>query len=481
MKLSLLLRKYLGLGLGPVLFFILLFGKPFSELGPEANATLAVTVWVSIWWIVEIVPIPVTSLLPIVLLPLANAASIDQTTAAYGDKMLFLFVGGFIIALAMEKSNLHRRIALNIINFVGTSPAKILLGFMVATGLLSMWISNTATTLMMLTIVTAIIHQLSTKNTNDLQLNGFFKSLLLGIAYAASIGGIATLVGTPTNPIFVAIANDLYHDEVSFYKWMLIGIPFSTLLILIAWRILLFQYKIRRINLAMDNQVIKNEIIQLGKISYEEKAVAIVFGFTAFAWIFRSLLIEPFLPMVNDTSIAIFSAVVLFLIPAKGSNNLGILTWAEAVKIPWGVILLFGGGLSLAAAFKSSGLAFWLGQQLSGLDALPIFLLILFVTIFVNFMTEITSNVATASIILPVLAALSDAIGIHPYLLMIPATMAASCAFMLPVATAPNAIVFGSGIIKVRDMAASGFALNLTSSVIISLITYFLVSIIFGL
>jgi len=471
----------LGLGLGPVLFFILLLGQPFIGLSPEANATLAVTVWVSLWWIIEIVPIPVTSLLPIVLLPLSNAAEIDQTTAAYGDKMLFLFIGGFIIALAMEKSNLHRRIALNIIQLVGTSPSKILLGFMVATGLLSMWISNTATTLMMLTIVTAIIHQLSIKSPENNELPRFFKSLLLGIAYAASIGGIATLVGTPTNPIFVAIANDLYQDDISFYKWMLIGIPFSVLMIFIAWRILLFQYRIRQVNLEMDDRIINDELILLGKITYEEKVVAIVFGFTAFAWIFRTLIIQPFFPMVNDTSIAIFGAIILFLIPIKKNQTLGILSWAEAVKIPWGVILLFGGGLSLAAAFKSSGLAYWLGQQLAGLDFLPIFLLILLVTLFVNFLTEITSNVATASIILPVLAALSDAIGIHPYLLMIPATMAASCAFMLPVATAPNAIVFGSGIIKVRDMAAAGLLLNIASSIILSLITYFFVGLIFGL
>lgn len=392
--------------------------------------------------------------------------------------MLFLFVGGFIIAIAMEKWNLHRRIALNIINTVGTSPSNILLGFMLATGLLSMWISNTATTLMMVTIGLAIISQTSSKVKE--KGSGFYKALLLGIAYSASIGGVATLVGTPTNPIFVAIVSEMYQTEVSFFNWMIFGLPFAIFLIFIAWVYLSFVlFRLPKLDLQMGHHIVKKEIDELGKIKPEEKAVAWVFGLTAFAWITRSLFLERFIPNINDTSIAIAAASSLFLIPTSQTKKPGLITWEEATRLPWGVILLFGGGLSLAAAYKNTGLAEWIGTQMVALEFLPVYVIILIVTLIVNFLTEITSNVATASIILPVLAALSEALGIHPFLLMVPATMAASCAFMLPVATAPNAIVFGSGKLRVKDMAGAGFMLNLISSFLISLISYFFLQAVF--
>lgn len=473
-------RKYIGLVAGPAFFLFIFTLSPFEELSPEANATLAVTSWMAIWWIGEFIPIAATALIPIVLLPITGAAPINQTTAAYGDKMLFLFIGGFIIAIAMEKWNLHRRIALNIIKIVGSSADRILLGFMLATGLLSMWISNTATTLMMVTIGSAIIKQLSGKL--DIKGEGFFKALLLGIAYSASIGGVATLVGTPTNPIFVAIANEMYDMDIAFIHWMSFAFPFSIVVIFISWLYLSkIAYRVGSLDLHMGKQVIEDELATLGKMKYEEKAVAWVFALTAFAWITRTFILNRFIPDLNDTSIAIAAAISLFLIPSKKEKRVGIITWEEAVKLPWGVIILFGGGLSVAAAFRSSGLAEWIGQQMTSLEALPLFAIILFVALTVNFMTEITSNVATASIILPVLAALSHAIGIHPFLLMIPATMAASCAFMLPVATAPNAIVFASGKLRVSDMARAGFALNVFSSLLISIIGYYALSLVFDL
>ncbi len=472
-------RRYIGLATGPILFLTILLIHPFEELNPGANATMAVTAWMAIWWIGELTHISVTALLPIVLLPISGAASINQTTAAYGDKMLFLFVGGFIIAIAMEKWDLHRRIALNIIKAVGSGPDKILLGFMISTGLLSMWISNTATTLMMVTIGSAIIAQTSTKAGSEGE--GFFKSLLLGIAYSASIGGVATLVGTPTNPIFVAIANEMYDVDISFAEWMIFAMPFSIVVIFLTWLYLSrVAYKVRSIDLHMGKEIVDKELEALGKMKFEEKAVAWVFGLTAFAWISRTFILNLFIPNLNDTTIAIAGAISLFLIPSN-KKKVGLITWDEAVRLPWGVILLFGGGLSLAAAFKSTGLALWIGSQMTSLEALPLLAIILIVTIIVNFMTEVTSNVATASIILPVLAALSQAIGIHPFLLMIPATMAASCAFMLPVATAPNAIVFASGKLHIADMARAGFLLNVLSSTLIGLLAYFFLGEVFDL
>ncbi len=465
-------RKTLsGLILGPTAFLFILVFHPFQDLSSDANATLAVTCWVALWWMGEFIPIYATALLPIVLLPLTGAAPIDQTTMAYGDKMLFLFMGGFIIAIAMEKWDLHKRIALNIIKTVGSNPDRIILGFMIATGLLSMWISNTATTLMMATIAMAIVTQTSEQVGNTG--NDFFKSMLLGVAYSASVGGVATLVGTPTNPIFVAVASDLYDVDVPFVNWMLFALPFSVLVIFLTWIYLTkIAYKSKNVDLKMSSNVIERELDKLGPMKYEEKAVAWVFGITAFLWITRTFFLGRIIPELNDTTIAIAAGVSLFLVPSKKEDSLGLISWGEAVKLPWGVIILFGGGLSIAAAFRSSGLAEWFGQQLVSLDALPLFAIILLVTLIVNFLTEVTSNVATASIILPVLAAFSEAIGIHPFLLMVPATMAASCAFMLPVATAPNAIVFGSGKLKVGDMAKTGFLLNLISSFLISLIGY---------
>ena len=463
-------RRKLGLIIGPILFCIVFFFNPFPDLNPEANAVLASTLWIATWWLSEALPISATALLPIAILPLAGGAPIAQTTAAYGDKMLFLFVGGFIIAIAMQKWNLHKRIALNIIYAVGSNSRYIVLGFMLATGLLSMWISNTATTLMMVTIATALISEMRSLDGENGKV--FFKSLLLGIAYSASIGGVATLVGTPTNPIFVSVAKQLYGTEFSFATWMAFALPFALVTMVFCWFLLTnIIFPVGKVKMPLGRESIKDELQKLGKMSQEEKAVAIVFVLMAFSWITRSFFLSHFIPGINDTVIAIAASSLMFIIPAK-SDGKPLLTWAEAEKLPWGVIILFGGGLSIAAAFQSSELAKWIGAQLTAVEALPLFLIILIVTLSVNFLTEITSNVATASIMLPVLAALADAIGVHPFLLMIPATMAASCAFMLPIATGPNAIVFGSGELEMRDMVRSGVWLNIISSLLISFLVY---------
>lgn len=463
-------RKKFGLIVGPILFCVVFFFEPFADLNQEANAVLASTLWIATWWLSEALPISATALLPIAILPLAGAAPIAQTTAAYGDKMLFLFVGGFIIAIAMQKWDLHKRIALTIIYAVGSNSRFIVLGFMLATGLLSMWISNTATTLMMVTIATALITEIRSLSGESGSI--FFKSLLLGIAYSASIGGVATLVGTPTNPIFVSVAKQLYETDFSFASWMSFAMPFALLTLGLSWFLLTsVTFNVRQVEMPLGRERIRKELESLGKMSQEEKVVAIVFVAMATAWITRSFLLSQFIPGINDTVIAIAASSLMFILPSKRDQK-PLLTWAEAERLPWGVIILFGGGLSIAAAFQSSGLAVWLGAQLTAVEALPLFVIILIITLSVNFLTEVTSNVATASIMLPVLAALADAIGVHPFLLMIPATMAASCAFMLPIATGPNAIVFGSGELEMKDMVRAGVWLNIISSILISLLVY---------
>jgi sodium-dependent dicarboxylate transporter 2/3/5 len=472
-----LTRKRLGLLLGPF-FFALIFWQviPTEGLSETGRAVLASTLWIATWWMSEAIPISATSLLPIVILPITGGAPINQTTAAYGDKMLFLFVGGFIIAIAMQKWNLHKRIALSIIHAIGGKAHTLILGFMLATGFLSMWISNTATTLMMVTIAIALISQ--TKEYLNESGSAFFKALLLSIAFSSSIGGVATLIGTPTNPIFVAIAQELYGVDISFIDWMIFALPFSIFMLVVTWLVLTrWVFKVHRLELPVGQEMIKQELKKMGKMSFEEKTIAWVFGLVALAWITRSFLLDPLIPGINDTTIAIAGALLLFIWPSSRPGQ-HILTWDEAERLPWGIIILFGGGLSLAAAFESSGLAQWLGMQLSNANNLPLFALIVLVTLSVNFLTEVTSNVATASIALPILAALASAIGVNPYLLMVPATMAASCAFMLPVATAPNAIVFGSGHLEIQDMVKSGIWLNLISTLLIAILVYFLVPIV---
>lgn len=459
--------KLAALAAGPLVFIILqMLGKP-DTMPASAFDVLSVTIWMAIWWITEAIPIAVTALLPIVLFPLTGAVSIETTSAAYGHKYVFLYLGGFILAIAIEKWDLHKRIALNIIHLIGTRIKFIILGFMVATAFLSMWISNTATSVMMLPIGMAIISQV--KNDHD----KFGKALMLAIAYSASIGGIATLIGTPPNLVFAGVVEELYGIEISFTKWLMLGFPISIVLLLICWKYLTtVAYSFQQKELPGGRKEILRLLQELGKVSSQEKKVIAVFGLAAFGWISRSFLLQDLFPFLDDTIIAMIAGIILFLIPAKAESG-RLITWDDATRIPWGIILLFGGGMALAKGFGDSGLAIWIGEQLTNLENLPLILLVLVLVTAVNFLTEVTSNLATTAMLLPILATMAIALQIHPYFLMVGATLAASCAFMLPVATPPNAVVFGSGYLRIPDMIKTGLWMNFVSIILISLIVYF--------
>lgn len=467
--------KTIGLIAGPAVFFLILFFFHPAGLSKEANAVLASTAWVAIWWISEAMPIAVTALLPIILFPITGGLSLDATTASFGDKYIFLYIGGFILAIAIEKWNLHKRIALSIINFVGTDVVKIILGFMIATAFMSMWISNTATTVMMLPIAMSIVAQLQNNPATEENENLIFgKALMLAIAYSASIGGISTLIGTPPNLVLAGVVKELYGIEITFSKWIMFGLPISVGLLLICWLYLTrvaFSFKQREF--PGGKAEVKRQIEELGKISFEEKIVLAVFALTALAWITRSFLIKQFVPAIDDTIIAMLAAVVLFLVPAREKGK-KLITWEEAVKLPWGILLLFGGGMALAEGFQTSGLAKWIGGQITLLEGISILLLVFILIAAVNFLTEITSNLATTAMLLPILAPIAVTIDVHPFLLMVSATVAASCAFMLPVATPPNAVVFGSGYLRIPDMVKSGIWMNILSILLLTAIVYFL-------
>ena len=472
----------LGLVLGPLLFAFVQFGPSAEGLSAEATAALAVALWVGTWWVTEAVPIAVSALLPIVLFPLTGALDLGTTTAAYGHKYVFLYLGGFLLAIAIEKVNLHRRIALFIIASIGTRMRMIVLGFMVATAFLSMWISNTATSVMMLPIGLAIIAQYRDHpDTPENEHTQFGKMLMLAIAYSASIGGIGTLIGTPPNLVLAGIVKELYGVEIGFLEWMLLALPFSILLLTLCWVYLTrFAVKLKADEFTGGVEEIKRQREALGPIHRDEKKVGIVFLLTAVAWISRSFLLSPILPAIDDTIIALSAGIALFVI--RGSNGKGaILSWDDSKRIPWGILILFGGGLAIAQGFKDTGLAQWFAEQLITLEFLPLIVMTLVLVAAINFLTEITSNLATTAMILPVLAPLAAAMGVHPYIFMIGATLAASCAFMLPVATPPNAVVFGSGYVSMKDMIRAGLGLNLISILLITVWVFYLLPIFWNL
>ncbi|SEI89828.1 solute carrier family 13 (sodium-dependent dicarboxylate transporter), member 2/3/5 [Cyclobacterium xiamenense] len=467
--------KKIGLILGPIAFLGTYFFASPEGLSESGTSLLAITFWIAIWWITEAIPIAATALLPLVIFPLTGVMGIKATSIPYSDPMVLLYMGGFMIAVSIEKWNLHKRIALQIISFLGTDLKKIILGFMVATAFLSMWISNTATSLMMLPIAIAVVMQVSQSNEAVQQTLG--QSLMLGIAYSASIGGLATIIGTPTNVILVGVVKSTYGIEISFGEWMLIGFPIALGLLLICWYYLVnwaFHFP-KTLKLRGGKEEIKRQLTELGPISRQEKRVLWVFIAVSFSWISRSFLLQQFVPALTDTIIALTGVLLLFVIPAGNDKKEQLLDWKVAEKIPWGILILFGGGLALAEGFQETGLANWIGEQFIQLQNFPFWLFLLLIIAAVNFLTEITSNVATASMLLPILAAVALAMGVHPYGLMIGATMAASCAFMLPVATPPNAVVFGSGYLTIPVMMRTGFFLNLLSiAFILMLILFYL-------
>lgn len=477
-----LTKQNIGLFLGPIMFIIILIFFHPEGLNKPANAVLASATWVAIWWITEALHIAITALLPIILFPLSGGLELKATTASYGHKYIFLFFGGFVLALAIEKWNLHKRIALTIIRIVGTNVVHIILGFMIATAFLSMWISNTATAVMILPIGIAVVLQLKDNpDTIEDENQIFAKALMLAIAYSASIGGMATLIGTPPNLVLAGIVQESYGLEITFSQWFMFGFPISLLFLFLSWLYLTkVAFKFKQKEFPGGKDEINKQLKKLGKVSFEEKMILVVFILTAFAWISRSFLLQKFIPEIDDTIIAMCSAFLLFLLPSKEKGN-SLMNWKDAVKLPWDILVLFGGGMALALGFESSGLALWIGNQLIALETFPLILLLLILIASVNFLTEITSNLATTAMLLPILVSLANAIGVNPYLLLVGATVAASCAFMLPVATPPNAVVFGSGYLKIEDMIKKGLWMNILSIILLTLIVYYFLPIIWEL
>jgi len=478
-----LIHQKIGLFAGPILFLLMMLFFSPEGLSPEGKAVLAITIWVATWWISEAIPIPATSLMPIFLLPLTGALPSGKVTAAYGDPNVFLFMGGFLIAIAMEKWNLHKRIALTIIDLMGTGTKQIILGFMIATGFLSMWISNTAAVMMMVPIGMAIAYQIgqvlvsSGEATMQDQIY-FDKAIIIGIGYSGTIGGLGTLIGTPPLIILAANLDKIFGYQISFAGWMLFAMPIVALLLVGSWLYLVniaFPMKIK--SLPGGKKLIHQEKDKLGKASSEEKRVFAVFCFAAFMWITRAFFWGPdgliyTIPNINDTMIAVFAGVLLFLIPAKEKGKF-ILDWTAAKELPWGILLLFGGGLAIASGFQESGLAAWIGSQLNVLEGASMLMMIIVTTILILVLTEFTSNTATATMILPILAVLALAINVHPLALMVPAVMAASLAFMMPVGTPPNAIIFSTGKISIGDMMRTGFWVNVVTIIVIVVAVYF--------
>lgn len=473
-------RKNFFILLGPVLFLLLQLNTPEGIPGP-AYDMLCITLWMAIWWVTEAVSISVTALLPIVLFPLTGAVELSATTASYGNKYIFLFMGGFILAIAIQKWNLHKRIALNIINLIGTNVYRIILGFMVATAFLSMWISNTATVVMLLPMALSIIALLEDNpSTVEDENKRFGKALMLGMAYAASIGGIATLIGTPPNLIFAGFLDEAYGIQITFWQWFKFGFPISVILVAIAWiYITRFAFRFRQKQFPGGKKEVVSLLEELGPLRREEKLVLVVFILTAFFWITRSFLFQQLIPQLDDTIIAMAFGIILFTIPANKTGE-RIIDWEDAVKMPWGIIILFGGGMALATGFQETGLAEWFGDQISLFQDLSLFMLIVITVALVNFLTEVTSNTASTAMLLPIIAPIAIALGINPFMLLVATTTAASCAFMLPVATPPNAVVFGSGFLSIPDMIKTGIFMNFISIILISLTIYFLLPLLWG-
>ena len=476
-------RRLIGLPLGPLVFVALLAMPTPAGMEAEAWATAALAAFMAIWWITEAVPLAATALLPLVLVPITGIGDIDDAAEPYASPVIFLFLGGFMLAQAVQRWNLHRRIALHLIRLIGTAPVQIVGGFMVASAFLSMWVSNTATAVMMLPIGLSIIDLVMKRSGQKGEKAGdmnFAIALMLGIAYACSIGGAATLIGTPPNALLAGFMADRYGFDVGFGQWMLIGVPLVLVMLPLTWWLLTsWIFPIKLEGITGGREMIAEEIDGLGPASKGEKVVAVVFICTALAWMSRPLL-EDVVPGLTDAGIAIAAAIILFALPIQISTGRFALDWQSAKGIPWSVLVLFGGGLSLAGAISGTGLADWIGDSLAVVGAWPIVLMLIATTFVIIMITEVTSNTASAAAFLPVLAALAISIGQDPLLLAVPAALGASCAFMLPVATPPNAIVYGSSFIEIPHMVRAGIVLNILFALAIPLICYALLAVFFG-
>jgi len=465
------MKKIIGQLLIPAAALATLLMVDLAPGHPEVTRMAAVAILMAGWWITEAIPIPITSLLPIALFPLLGILDGRDTAATYFNHLIFLFIGGFLFAIAMQRWDLHRRIALRILRFLGTRPTRVLLGFMCSTWFLSMWISNTAATMMMVPMAMAIIGPFR-EHLDKQEARRFSIVLVLGVAYAASIGGISTLIGTPPNMSLARILELNFPDmeELTFAGWFRFAFPLSLTFMLTAWFTLSKIARLSGINASIDKNYFHQQYQQLGKVTYEQRAIGGLFLLLIFGWMFRSEWSQlfPHPKYIDDGTVAIIIAILLFLIPSKKNPGEKLMDWAAAKEIRWGIILMFGGGFALATGFIESGLSESLGGQLTSLQNVPLWMLITIICTVITFLTELTSNMATTEVVLPILAAMAKAIGVNPLVLMIPATLSASCAFMLPVATAPNAIAFGAGEIKIKDMIRYGFILNIIGIVLIS-------------
>lgn len=473
------MRARVGLVIGLALFVGALLLPAPGGMPEPAWRTAAIAMLMATWWVTEAIPIPATALLPLALFPLLGPLSMNDAASPYANPVIYLFMGGFLIAAALQKCGLHRRMALVIIRAGGVRPARLIGAFMLATAALSMWVSNTATVAMMLPMALSILVVVDAGATTDTPRDPHFGlALLLGLAYASSIGGLGTLIGTPPNALLAGFMSETYGVTIGFQEWMLLGVPLVVVALPITWLVLTrLIYPVANREIAGGRQMVRAQIRDLGTASRAEWTVGIVTAMTAAAWVFRPQLLG-IAPDLSDTGIAIGGALLLFLLPIDRQGGRA-LDWESAERLPWGVLVLFGGGLSLASAIQTSGLATWIGSSLAFVGGWPLIPVVLVVTTVVIFLTELTSNTATAAAFLPVVAALATAIAVDPMLLTVPTAIAASCAFMMPVATPPNAIVYGSGEITIPQMVRAGFVLNIILVVIVTTASVVLVPVLF--
>lgn len=479
------LRRWIGFCLGLVVGALIFVLMP-ADLPFNARLTAGTAGLMAVWWMMEAIPIPATALLPLVIFPaFGEDIGVDDVGASYGNNIIFLFMGGFVLALAMQRWNLHRRIALVTVRLMGTRPGGVVGGFMIATGFLSMWVSNTATAVMMIPIGVSVLALVAAKDPSSpvgegsepgsgdvkeaVLKSNFGTALMLGIAYAASVGSLGTLIGTPPNALLAGYMAQAHGVTIGFGQWMLVGFPLSVVMMVVVWFLLtrvLFKAEIKEI--PGGRELIHSELAKLGPMSSGEIRVLVIFVLAAASWITIPLVFED---LISDAGIAMVAALLLFLLPAGAARGVRLLDWESAVKLPWGVLLLFGGGLALSAQFSESGLADWIGDQAAGLGGIPVWLLVAIMATSILFLTEITSNTATAATFLPVAGGVALGVGVDPLLLTIPVALAATCAFMLPVATPPNAIAFGSGYVTIGQMVKGGLYLNLIGIVLLTLTT----------
>lgn len=472
--------KKIGLFLGP-LVCLLINSLPFHIISSNADAVLSTALWMIIWWITEAVSISVTALLPLVLFPLLKVMPMNTVGANYGSSIVFLFFGGFVLALALEKVNLHKRIALNIVKRTGTTPNKVILGFMIATGLLSMWISNTASTVVMLPIALSVIQLLVDDEDGFTKRDqNFALAVMLGIAFAANAGGIATVIGTPPNSVLIGLLENEYNTEISFLKWMTFGLPFSILMIAIVYFVLVkVMFPNKGLVFNTSQNIIDSEIKKLGTLSKKEKHVLIVFGITVFCWIFRALINKMFPELkLSDAMISVGAALAIFAVPFNLKTGEFIIEWKDTEKLSWGILVLFGGGLALAKGMSTTGIVDLISNTIAASN-LGVLLTASVLIILMLFMTELMSNVALVAVLAPVVAGIAIGLQIPIVHILIPVTMASSCAFMLPMATPPNAIVFASGYIKVNDMMRAGFILNCIAVVLLIVLFRYILPVLF--